>query len=180
MPRARLVGLAVGFAGALIIFHPWTSTAGADLGGQLACLIAAASYGVSFVYMARYLTPRGISPFVLAQGQTLAATIILAPVLLIAGRQSVNLDASVVAATAMLGFVGTGLAYVLNYAIIARDGPTVASTVTYLLPVVAVALGAIVLDESITSAVVVGTLVVLVGVALARQSPREASQATGL
>jgi drug/metabolite transporter (DMT)-like permease len=179
-PRARLVGLAVGFAGALIILHPWTSNAGTDLGGQLACLVAAASYGVSFVYMARYLTPRGASPFVLAQGQTLAATIILAPALLIAGRQSVDLDASVVAATAMLGFVGTGLAYVLNYAIIARDGPTVASTVTYLLPVVAVALGAIVLDEPITAAVVVGTMVVLIGVALARQPQRHVSQSTRL
>jgi drug/metabolite transporter (DMT)-like permease len=49
----------------------------------------------------------------------------------------------------MLGFVGTGLAYVINYAIVARDGATVASTVTYLLPVVAVVLGAAVLDETI-------------------------------
>lgn len=167
--RTRLVGLGIGFAGALIIFQPWQTTGGSDIGGQLACLAAAACYGVSFVYIACHLTPRGLSPFVLAYGQTLAATVLLLPALLVAGRQPTDIDGSVLAAMAMLGFVGTGLAYVLNYAIIARDGPTVASTVTYLLPVVAVALGAIVLDESVTAAMLAGTSIVLLGVALVRR-----------
>jgi drug/metabolite transporter (DMT)-like permease len=167
--RTRLTGVAIGFAGALVIFQPWQTSGGSNLGGEVACLVAAASYGVSFVYIARYLTPRGLSPFVLAYGQTLAATVLLLPALLIAGRQATDIDGSVLAAMAMLGFVGTGLAYVINYAIIARDGPTVASTVTYLLPIVAVALGAIVLEETITVAMVAGTAVVLLGVALARR-----------
>jgi len=63
-----------------------------------------------------------------------------------------------------------GLAYVLNYDIVTRDGATAASLVTYLLPIVAVALGAAVLDESVEVATVVGAAVVLVGVALARSS----------
>jgi drug/metabolite transporter (DMT)-like permease len=168
--RTHLIGLAIGFAGALILLQPWQTSGRSNIGGELACLAAAASYGISFVYIARYLTPRGLSPFVLAYGQTLAATALLLPALLVAGREPMDIDGSVVAATAMLGFVGTGLAYVLNYAIIARDGPTAASTVTYLLPVVAVALGAAVLDEPITGAVVVGTGVVLIGIALTRRN----------
>jgi drug/metabolite transporter (DMT)-like permease len=92
---------------------------------------------------------RGLAPSVLAQGQMIAASVLLVPMVLLAGRQPVDLDGSILAATAMLGFVGTGLAYVINYAIVARDGATVASTVTYLLPVVAVVLGAAVLDETI-------------------------------
>jgi len=170
LTSTRVVGLAVGFVGALVIFQPWTLEGGDNLGGQLACLAAAASYGVSYVYIARFLTPRRLSPFVLAYGQMIAATVLLVPAALVAGRQSIEVDASVLAALAMLGFVGTGLAYVINYIIIARDGATVASTVTYLLPVVAVVLGAVVLDEAITVAMLVGTTIVLVGVALARRT----------
>jgi drug/metabolite transporter (DMT)-like permease len=166
----RIIGLAVGFIGALVILQPWSLDGGNNIGGQLACLAAAGSYGVSYVYIARFLTPRRLSPFVLAYGQTIAATVLLVPAAVVAGRRSIELDASILAALAMLGFVGTGLAYVINYMIIARDGATVASTVTYLLPAVAVALGAAVLDEPITAAMLIGTSIVLVGVALARRS----------
>lgn len=120
--------------------------------------------------MARYLTPRAVSPFVLAYGQMIASTTLLIPVVLVAGRQPLDLTGDVIAAMAVLGFVGTGLAYVINYALIARDGATVASTVTYLLPVVSVALSALVLDEAVTVAMVVGTAVVLLGVLLARRT----------
>lgn len=54
----------------------------------------------------------------------------------------------------------TGLAYVINFELIARDGPTVASTVTYLFPVVSVLLGAVVLDERVGWNVLLGALVV--------------------
>jgi drug/metabolite transporter (DMT)-like permease len=119
--------------------------------------------------MTPYLTPRHPSPFVLAYGQMTAAALLLVPALLVAGRQPIELDSSVVWSIVALGPIGTGIAYVLNYAIVAREGATVASTVTYLLPVVAVALGALVLDEPITAAMSAGALVVLVGVALSRR-----------
>ncbi|HET6949440.1 MAG TPA: DMT family transporter [Acidimicrobiales bacterium] len=155
-------------------FQPWRSGTEGNLAGELACLAAAGSYGVAYVYMARLLTPQRLSPFVLAQGQMIAATVLLAPAVLVAGRQAVDLDGSIVAATAMLGFVGTGLAYVINYAIVSRDGATVASTVTYLLPVVAVVLGAAVLDEAVGRITLVGTAVVLLGVTLVRRLSTEA------
>jgi len=55
-----------------------------------------------------------------------------------------------VAAVAILGIIGTGIAYVLNYQIITSEGATIASTVTYFLPVVAIVLGVLVLGENIT------------------------------
>ena len=63
----------------------------------------------------------------------------------------------------MLGIVGTGFAYVLNYQIITSEGATVASTVTYLLPVVAIVLGVLVLGESITVTTLAGIALVLAG-----------------
>jgi drug/metabolite transporter (DMT)-like permease len=66
---------------------------------------------------------------------------------------------------------------VLNYQIIASEGATVASTVTYLLPVVAIILGVIVLNESITFLIVAGIALVLIGVGLTRaREPTSASR----
>ena len=81
----------------------------------------------------------------------------------------------------MLGVIGTGIAYVINYRIITDDGPVLASTVTYLLPVVAVILGALVLDEPITMQLAAGVAIVLAGVALTRRTRtanREAESST--
>ncbi len=62
----KLIGFILGLAGTLVIFSPWeTGSQIASLGG-LACLGAAASYGVSYVYMDRYLARRGIPPLVLS------------------------------------------------------------------------------------------------------------------
>jgi drug/metabolite transporter (DMT)-like permease len=73
-----------------------------------------------------------------------------------------------VASILVLGLIGTGAAYVLNYQIISSEGATIASTVTYLLPVVAIILGVIVLDETITVLIIAGIVLVLIGVALTR------------
>ena len=75
----------------------------------------------------------------------------------------------------MLGIIGTGFAYVLNYQIITSEGATVASTVTYLLPVVAIVLGILVLGESITVTTLAGIALVLAGVALTRRRVKPAS-----
>jgi drug/metabolite transporter (DMT)-like permease len=76
----------------------------------------------------------------------------------------------------VLGIVGTGFAYVLNYQIITSEGATIASTVTYLLPVVAIVLGVLVLHESITVAVLAGIALVLAGLALTRRRAKRATE----
>lgn len=64
-----------------------------------------------------------------------------------------------------LGALGSGLAYVLNFRVIAAAGASTASAVTYLTPVVAVAVGLAFLDERVTANQVLGALIVLVGIA---------------
>ena len=58
----------------------------------------------------------------------------LAVTLAIAGAQAPHFTAVSVAGVVILGVIGTGIAYVLNYQIITSEGATIASTVTYLLP----------------------------------------------
>ena len=164
----KLIGFILGLAGTLVVFFPWeTGSQIASLGG-LACLGAAASYGISYVYMDRYLARRGIPPLVLSAGQLLAAAVLLAIVFPFAGLQPVHLRWDAIAALAVLGCLGTGIAYILNYRLITDEGTT-ASIVTYLLPIVAVILGAAILGDHISVQIIGGMLIVLTGVAITRR-----------
>ncbi|MFH8992916.1 DMT family transporter [Streptomyces sp. NPDC017940] len=179
----RLVGLLLGFGGTLLIFAPWQQS-GLASWAALALLAAAVSYAVAFAYMARHLIGRGTPPLALSAAQLLAAT----------GLTTLGLPASPagqsaptltgVLAVVVLGVFGTGLTFHLNTRLIADEGPTAAATVGYLLPVVSVALGALVLGEEIGVRVVGGMAVVLLGVALTRTGthrpsrPRTADRST--
>jgi drug/metabolite transporter (DMT)-like permease len=174
---AKATGFVIGLAGTLLIFSPWQAGSQIASAGGLACLGAAASYGVSYVYMDRFLARRGISPLVLSASQLIAATVLLALVLPAAGLQPVHLRWDAIVAVAILGCLGTGIAYVLNYRLITDEGTT-ASVVTYLLPIVAVILGAAVLSDHITAQIVGGMFIVLIGVAITRRDRRTSDART--
>ena len=164
----QAAGLVIGFGGAVLIFAPWQAVSGLASIGAVACLAAAACYAVSYVYMDKFLARRGIGPVVLSACQLGAASVWLAIALGVDGAPAPRLDATMVASVLILGLIGTGAAYVLNYQIIASVGATVASTVTYLLPIVAIILGFLVLGEHITLADLAGIALILAGVALSR------------
>ncbi|MDR0345078.1 MAG: DMT family transporter [Nocardiopsaceae bacterium] len=170
----QAAGLVIGFGGAVLIFSPWQSAGGLASVGAIESVAAGASYGISYVYMDRFLARRGISPVTLSACQLLSASVLLAVVLGVTGAPAPRLDASVVVSTVILGLAATGAAYVLNYQIITSEGATVASTVTYLLPVVAIILGVLVLGEHITVLVLGGIALILAGVALTRNRAQRA------
>ena len=163
----RVTGLVLGFAGVLVIFAPWRH--GVSGVGALALLGAAACYAVAFAYMGRKLAGKG-APIAVSAAQLTAATG-LATLMLPFDHAPATPNATAIVAVVVLGIFGTGVTFVLNYRIIEDEGPTSAATVGYLLPVVSVALGAIVLDEPLTARVVAGMAVVLAGVALTRLAP---------
>ncbi|WP_309235938.1 DMT family transporter [Amycolatopsis sp. SID8362] len=166
---ARLLGLALGFAGIVVIFAPWEQ-AGLLSTGALALLAAGLSYAIAFAYMARKLPPNG-APLALSAAQLTTATALTALALPVAGHAPhVNLTALV--AVTVLGVFGTGITFYLNYRVIADEGPTAAATVGYLLPVVSVALGTLFLGEPLTPRVVGGMVIVLFAVALTRLRPQ--------
>ena len=162
-------GLVLGFVGAVLIFTPWRTAGGLLSAGGLECLAASVSYAVSYIYMDRFLARRGIGSVVLSACQLAAAAVMLALALAVSGVQAPHVTAENIAAIAVLGILGTGIAYVLNYQIITSEGATVASTVTYLVPVVAIVLGVVVLGESITTITLAGIALVLAGIALSRR-----------
>jgi drug/metabolite transporter (DMT)-like permease len=170
VPATSVVGLAAGLLGTALIFSP-SQAAGTIVSiGGLTVLAAAVSYGASYVYMNQYLAHRQLDPLVLAASQLIAATGLLAVAVPFAGLQPLHPHPDAVLALITLGVFGTGLAYVVNYRLICSTG-TSASVVTYLLPIVAIVLGATLRHEHMTLHALAGTAIILCAVALIRRTP---------
>jgi drug/metabolite transporter (DMT)-like permease len=165
----QVAGFLLGLIGCIVLFAPWNSAV-IDALGTLYCLLAAISYAISYLYMARYLTPQDITPTALATAQLIAATGWTLLVLAAYPGAVPNFAPGPWAALAILGILGTGLAYIINYALIRHEGPTRASVVTYLVPLVSVALGAVALNEPLTPNLLTGSALVLIGIALSRRA----------
>ena len=170
--RQRMLGLAIGFLGVLIVVGVWQGLGNTTLIGVVACLIAVTCYGISYPYARRYLTggPRAadLPPLSLATSVLIVGTILTAPFTLIEGVTTAPLTWPVIASALALGILGSGIAYVLQFRVMARADATTASTVTYIPPLIAVVIGAVFLDERITWNQPIGAVIVLLGAAIAQ------------
>jgi drug/metabolite transporter (DMT)-like permease len=164
-PR-KAVGLVAGFVGVVLLIGPWSDRLGSP-SGQLACLGAALSYAIGFVYVRKFLSPRGIKPLAGAASQLIAASVIQAAVTPFLEWDTPDLTGRVTTGVVALGLLSTGLAYILYFRLINDMGAVTASAVNYAVPVVAVLVGVLVLDEPVTWNLVVGGLVVLIGMGYA-------------
>ncbi|MEJ2856686.1 MULTISPECIES: DMT family transporter [unclassified Saccharothrix] len=166
---ARLAGLAVGFAGVLVVLGVWDGVGGDVLVGGLACLGATTCYGAGYAYTRRFFSGGSGSASALSAVQIICATGELMVAAPLVGGVPHWPGWLAVGALVVLGAAGTGWAYVLNLGVIRAAGPTVASTVTYVAPVWSTALGALLLSEPVGWNTVVGGAIVIAGVVLARK-----------
>ncbi len=166
--RATLSGLLIGFAGVVVVLGPWRGLVGGDGLGQAACLLATSSYGVAFVYLRRFVSPRGLAAIPVATVQVGLGAVIMLVLAPFTATAPVHLSWRVAGSVAALGVFGTGLAYVWNTTIVASWGATNASAVTYLTPVVGVALGIVLLSETLTWNEPIGALIVIAGIAVSQ------------
>jgi drug/metabolite transporter (DMT)-like permease len=176
----QIAGLALGMAGVAVAAGLGASDLeGSSTAGALAAILAGAAYGIAFVYMRRHLV--SYPPVVAATGQLATGAVMLFPLAALTSIvDGVSLTPTRLGAILALGVVGTGLAYVLNYRVIGELGPTKASLVTYVIPVVAVVVGIVVLDEPFEWRLVVGGLLTVGGIAAvnAKRPARERVPAT--
>lgn len=162
--RTHLAGLAIGFAGVAIIALPAAGSGSSEAVGVAMVLAAISCYGFAS-NVAVPLTQRYGSLPVMARMLSIAA-VLTAPFGL-AGLPASGFSAASFVAVAVLGMVGTGLAFSIMGRLIARVGATRGGFAIYLTPVVALILGVVFLDERIHAGALAGIALVLAGAALA-------------
>lgn len=164
----QIVGLLLGFLGVLTVLGAWKGLGDNPLWAILVLLAAVTCYGFSFPYSRRYILPAQLKPEVMAATQVTLGAITLLPLFLMDGIAKDEYRIGPVLAMIALGVFGSGFAYIWNFTIMRAAGSAIASSVTYVTPVVAVVVGLIFLQEKLHWYEPVGALVVLLGAAIAQ------------
>lgn len=165
----QIVGLFIGFAGVLIVLGAWNGLGENPWWAVGILLLAVTCYGFSFPYTRKFVIPLGYKTEAVVAQQLILASFTLAPIYLVDGISINTLPIGPVASMVALGVFGSGFAYMWNFKVMQIAGSAIASSVTYLTPVVAVIVGIIFLGERITWNEPLGALVVLVGAAIAQE-----------
>lgn len=168
---ARVVGLAIGFAGVLALVGDQILTHAGDGASPSTTALAAAAalgatllYGIAASYTKRHLT--GADPLTVAAGTMTGATVVLVP-FAVATWPSTPISLHAWGAVLGLGIACTGVAYLLFFRLIAAIGPARTITVTFVIPVFGILWGALFLGERVSAGMVAACATILVGTALA-------------
>lgn len=189
---AKLGGLGVGFVGVVVLASPNLRAAGADedaaaaVAGMLAVAGAGLFYAIASVYVRRRITgmpiveqPDGSTraplPVEIAFGTTMSALVMITALAFVFERPTdgfITVPASIGGwvSAIWLGALGTGVAYLIFYRLIARWGATRTTLVTYLIPVVAIVMGFVFLGERLRPVELMGAALIIGGVILVNAS----------
>ena len=156
----RLIGMLIGLAGVVALVGIDIGGKGDELLGALAILLVAFLYAIGPMIVKRRLSD--VDPLGPVAASVGIAALLVTPFALADLPDSVP-SADTLASVAVLGLFCSALAFLLFFSLIAEVGPGRATVITYVNPVVALALGVAILDESVTTGVVVGLLLILAG-----------------
>jgi drug/metabolite transporter (DMT)-like permease len=173
-PR-KLIAVVIGFLGVVTIMQPWESAGRPDALGFGIVVLSGMSYGLGWTYLRRTLADADLGGLSQPTALLLCGAVLMVPVTFVwwlTQRDSMPTPWALHAgpgwaaygpllAILVLGVVGTGLAYMLQFDVVRGAGVTVSATVTYLIPVVSVALGVLVLGEHLAWPQLVGAVIVV-------------------
>ncbi len=147
LTKKRLVGVTLGWIGvAVLIGVEALAGVGTKVAGQGAVLCAALMYAFAAIFGRRF---KDLDPVVVAAGMLTCSAIILLPLaFVLESPLGLNPQASTWAALLALSFLSTSLAYIIYFYVLAKAGATNILLVTFLIPVSAIFLGVIILNES--------------------------------
>lgn len=163
-----VIGLTVGLVGVFIVLGIWNGFGDNDPLAIGALILAVTCYGIGSPFVRRFIEPLKLQPEAAVFGQVTTSAITLLPLYTMGALTIGPLSSSAFWGMMALGVLGTGLAYVLYYQLLATVGSAIASAVTYLSPIIGVGLGVILLGETISWHEPVGAVIVLLGAAVAQ------------
>jgi drug/metabolite transporter (DMT)-like permease len=162
----RILGLVVGFVGVAVLvgFDP-SDLASGNLSGEIALIGSTISYACGAVYARRNI--HGLRPMIPAIFQV-GFGLLIVSVLAFAFENplATQFTPASLFSVIWLGLLGSGLAYLVFFRLLGRWGATRTSMVAYLLPMYGIVLGALVLNEPVDGRLVLGTALIIGGVAL--------------
>lgn len=170
--RSRIFGLVIGMLGVIVIGYPSGQDLSAtNMKGVLYMMAGSLSVGASFIYAKKFIIPLRIPAAALTAYQLGTGLILLAMVTEYQGMGNVwtDLHASI-GLIVGLGLLGTGGAYIIYYFIVERLGAVAASSVTYIPPVVALLIGAVLVGEPIGFIDYIATVTIFAGVFLLKRT----------
>ncbi len=169
----KLGGLAVGFAGVVVLVGPDALAGlGDDVRAQLAIFGAALCYAATTVYVRRL---RGVTATVTAAATMVVATVLIVPFSLVIDTPwRLSPTPTAIAAVVALGLIATAGGSLIYFRLIRTTGATFASLVNYLIPPIGVIWGMLVLDEPLSAQAIAALALILCGIAVInRRTPRE-------
>lgn len=162
---SRIAGLLIGLAGVItLVWNKIGLDAGDVTVAVFAAILASAFYGVGANYTKRHVSD--VSSLAIATGSQISAAIVLLPAAIIQWPTG-PISAVAWISVAIMGVASTGIAYLLYFRLIANVGPAKAISVTYLVPVFAIFWGTMFINESVTTTMIFGCVIILIGTALA-------------
>lgn len=167
--KSQLIGLVIGFLGVATVMGIWQGFGENPIFYVLILLFSVTCYGFSFPYSRRFVMPYKLEPTQMATVQLICAATVLLPGYLIDGIAEYKFQPVSLLSMLALGIFGSGFAYIWNFQLIHEAGSAIASSVTFVTPVVAVIAGIIFLGESLAWYEPVGALIVLFGAAIAQE-----------
>jgi drug/metabolite transporter (DMT)-like permease len=166
-----ITGIVVGLVGVLVVLGAWQGFGDNNPLAILAMLIAISLYGIGTPYVRKFVTPLNLPTEVSVFGQIGTAALTLLPLYLLSGPLITQTpDPTSLLAIIALGAFGSGVAYLLYYKILNVVGSAIASSVTYITPIIAVILGVSLLGEQLHWYEPVGGLIVILGAAISQGS----------
>ncbi len=170
--RGRIIGLFVGFAGIMIVLGVWQGVASAALSAIACALFATIAFSFSLPYARRRLTggsrASDLSPIALSTASMLFVAIAMVPLAVFVDMTRAPLSGRSLTGILCAGLVSSALVSVLILVLVKRTDATTVGTVSYLVPVVTVAIGVLFLGESLTWNEITGVFLILVGAAMAQ------------
>lgn len=162
----KVIGVVIGLIGVAVLvgFDP-AQLGTNDFFAEIILIAAAISYAIGGVYARRFV--QGYRPMIPALFEVFTAFVMVAVLAFIFERPlSASLNSDAIIAVVWLGLIGSGLAFLAFFRLLGRWGAARTSLVAYLLPVWGIILGAIVLHEQIPPQLLLGTALVIGGIAI--------------
>jgi drug/metabolite transporter (DMT)-like permease len=165
----QIFGILLAFFGVAVVFGIWDIES-APWWAYLFLILAVTSFGLVAPIIAKYISPKNYPPVALATIQVTIAAVVLLPTFIFKGFNSYDFSLGPILAISVIGIFSTGFAFAWNYQIVSLVGSSVAATVNFVTPIVAVIAGVLVLNEPITWNEPVGGAIVILGNAITQRA----------